>query len=93
MPNSLFQGSLHTTNTFYNHNYEERKEKNTKQSFLGDASWQHIPLLGRGSGFSNSGFLGVVRGTFSSGTVLSGTSGSLKILVHFHFCEHQDKYI
>lgn len=66
---------------------KERREYR-KHLFSGDASWQYVPLVGGSSGFSNCGFLGVVRGTFSSGTVLSCTSVSLKILVNFHFFKY-----
>lgn len=84
-PNSLSQGSLHTTDTFID---SVMNKENRKHFFSGDASWWYIPLVAGGSGFLNSGFLGVVRGTFSSGTVVSGTSGALKILVDFNFCEN-----
>lgn len=62
----------------------KEKREYRKHFFSGDASW-HVPLVGGSSGFSNCDFLGVGRGTFSSGTVLSCTSVSLKILVNFKF--------
>lgn len=87
VPNSLSQGSLCTHDTFYRLSYKQRRDKR-KCFFSGDASCQCIPLVGGGSGFLNSCSLGVIRGTFSSGTALSGTSGALKILVNYHFVKH-----
>lgn len=75
--------------TNFTHSVMNKEKREYRRHFFqGDASWHYVPLAGGSSVFSNCGFLGVVRGTFSSGTVLSGTSGSLKILVNFHFCEY-----
>lgn len=62
------------------------KGKRNRKDIL-SAFKTYIPLVGGGSGFLNSGFLGVSRVTFSSGTVLAVTSGALKIF-NFHFCEY-----
>lgn len=84
-PVFLEVGYIQLTN-FIDSIMNKGKREYRKHFFSGDASWCYVPLVGGSSGFSNCDLLGVVRCTFSSGTVLSCTSVSLKILVNF--CEY-----